>query len=669
MIVKSHEVTKLMTVIVLFIISSGVMLFSADRVSPEETVLAEYEGGVVTRGDFEEEFERIPMMYRSRFATLEGQSEFLNSIVISRIFYKKAVEMGVDQREDVIAAVENALENYYVMEFHKRDISDRIVVPESEIESYYNQHIVRFTESPNTVIRYIMTDTMDDGEEAIRRLKSGVDFIDVMNHYSINSFSKRHQGILRNIRSNGYIAGVGMDDELDSAISEAALNAWTGPLKTESGIHIFQVTSRTPKRVKPLSEVREEIVNRIKPVKELEMKQTVYNELKEKYQLEIDYDLLESIDFLARPEVDLLNSMLVSSEYEEFVITVGDLLSRVQRLSPQERSQLNNPEHKKKMLEDYLTGVLFSYEAKNKGYGEALKDNPEAEQVRRNIILTQLFNDLVVSLAIPTSEEIEANYEQNIERYTTPENRSIQLFLFSNLREANRALRTVRRAIRNNDEEAIEKVIEGSLYTDKNGIINNIFKDTNTPVLNEEEDFKKAIWNTGLDELSSISRTEDDSYFFLRVLGINPAHTIPLAEAEERISFMLTREKRENRWRELQEELKEEYNLTVYTDRLAKMYSARELFDLAEEAMKRSRFTEAVQYYDQIIEHHDNGDDDYKALFMKGFVLAEELNRTDEALEVFKRVLANYPHADLHESAEYMIKILEEGFDVFETAE
>jgi|SRR5690554_497301 len=664
MMKTSREFRIIATMIIISLFNITISL-SAEMENRDEIVLAEYRDGVITRTDFNEEFERIPLMYRSRFSTLSGQQELLNSMVISELFYQKARELGVDQREAVKERIEQTLTGHHTTEFRQRGITDEIVITPEEIKEYYEMHINRFTENPNTVIRYIMTEDEEQAYAALDALQEGNDFLDVMNRYSVNSFSKRHQGIIRNIRSNGYIAGVGMDDDLDDAISEAPLDTWIGPLTTESGIHLFQVTERKPSRVKPIDEVEEEIISRLRPARELEKTEEVYQALKDKYDIEIDEEVLNHFNPFERPDEDMATTILVSANEPGLQFTVADIMANIQNISPQERAQLNNPEHKLDMLNDMVKNRLFAQEAKIRGYTDYVMEKPEVQIIRRNIILTELFNELVVSRAVPTEEEIVSYYNENIESYTSRENRSIQLFLFDTSREAKRARNIVSSALEEGNEEAIQEVIEGSLFTNNNGRISNIQRDQEIPRLGKDENIHRVIWSTELDELSSVNRSDDSKHFFLRVLEDNPEHTIPLEDAEERITFMLTRELREKHWNMLQEELKEEYDLVLYPDRLATMFTAKELFNKAEEALQRNRYTEAIDYYDQIIEYHKNNDDDYKALFMKAFLLAEEMDQTEDAISIFKHVLEDYPVGDLHESAEYMIKTLEGEYDAF----
>jgi len=87
--------------------------------------------------------------------------------------------------------------------------------------------------------------------------------------------------------------------------------------------------------------------------------------------------------------------------------------------------------------------------------------------------------------------------------------------------------------------------------------------------------------------------------------------------------------------------------------------TAEELFTQADNAARQRNYRDAIVYYDQIINHYKNNVDDYKASFMKAFLVAEEMKQTDLALQLFREFLQKYPTGDLNESAQFMIDSLE----------
>jgi len=102
-----------------------------------------------------------------------------------------------------------------------------------------------------------------------------------------------------------------------------------------------------------------------------------------------------------------------------------------------------------------------------------------------------------------------------------------------------------------------------------------------------------------------------------------------------------------------------EFNMKKYPERIKLMMTAQELFDQADNAARQRNFKDAIVFYDQIISNFKNNTDDYKASFMKAFLVAEEIKNTDLALQLFQEFLAKYPSGDLNESAKFMIDSLQ----------
>lgn len=96
-----------------------------------------------------------------------------------------------------------------------------------------------------------------------------------------------------------------------------------------------------------------------------------------------------------------------------------------------------------------------------------------------------------------------------------------------------------------------------------------------------------------------------------------------------------------------------------YPEKFTSLLTAEELFTQADEAARNRNFKDAINFYDQIIKSYKNGTDDYKASFMKAFLIAEEMKNPEQALQLFRDFLKNYPTGDLNESAKFMIDSLE----------
>jgi hypothetical protein len=195
----------------------------------------------------------------------------------------------------------------------------------------------------------------------------------------------------------------------------------------------------------------------------------------------------------------------------------------------------------------------------------------------------------------------------------------------------------------------------------KNGIVTGIGPDA---------DFSKMIWDNPIGYLSPVFTSAKGNLVFFRILNESPKTYKPLAENETKIEAAIKKEKEKTRQDEVTEQLFVEFNMRKYPERVNSLLTADELFTNADDAARQRNFKDAITFYDQIIRSFKNGSDDYKASFMKAFLIAEEMKNTDLALQLFKDFLVQFPTGDLNESARFMIDSLEGNLpDIIEAIE
>ena len=104
--------------------------------------------------------------------------------------------------------------------------------------------------------------------------------------------------------------------------------------------------------------------------------------------------------------------------------------------------------------------------------------------------------------------------------------------------------------------------------------------------------------------------------------------------------------------------------MVKYPEKLSLELTAEDLFTMADNSAKQRNFKDAITFYDQIIRNFANGSDDYRASFMKAFIIAEEMKDETQALQLFKDFLKKYTEGELNESAQFMIDSLEGGVEL-----
>lgn len=87
--------------------------------------------------------------------------------------------------------------------------------------------------------------------------------------------------------------------------------------------------------------------------------------------------------------------------------------------------------------------------------------------------------------------------------------------------------------------------------------------------------------------------------------------------------------------------------MVKYPEKIRLELKAEDLFSMADNSARQRNFKDAISFYNQIITNFPNGADDYRASFMKAFLIAEELKDEAQALQLFKDFLKNTPAASL----------------------
>lgn len=638
----------------------------------EGDILAEYDGGQILRADLQDKISKIPPAHQARFQTMEGQLQILDIMCTEEVFFQKAKVLGLDKSPEMLERLDDLERRFYLQEYYKRNVTEVVTITEEDLQNYYDENLKLFYLNPNITIEYIQAATEQDALAAVAELKAGTSFAKVSDKYNQNTYALGLKGKIKNIRLNGNIPGVGNDRELEEHISQSSvdLEKINGPYQTEMGWHIFRTTDWVQGRQKEFVEVKPEIEQRIRPIKDREKLEEIRELLKQKHNVQIHAGIAASIDLQNREKnQNIMYNTVVNSPNEKLIYTIEDILLAYDKISPQEQIFYVKGEGAKAFIDQLLIQDLFHIEAKNMGYAQYFADNEDYLSMRHNFILRGAFEKLVLESIEISNEEIAARYELDKEKYAQPANRSIQVLFFDNMKSANKAWRKFRSAHKKNNEKAMTKVIDKYSTKPNKSIYENQYNNGVVTGLVQDADFSSRIWNNPVGYLSDVFTAANGDIVFFRTISEVPKSYRPKVEVEPRIYSAIKQEKEKGKQDQVAEELFVEFNLIKYPERVKLNLSAAQLFDYADNAARNRNYKDAITFYDQIVQTYDNGVDDYKAYFMKAFLVAEELKNEELAKQLFRNFINLFPEGDLHDSARFMIDSLEGNLDGFEDFE
>ena len=651
----------------IFAAEDNVVTVSDQTLMGEDVILIEYDGGTITRKDLDNRISKIPPNQQGRFRTIDGQLQVLEVMALEDVMMKKAILMGIENDEEVSQKIDASTRQFYIQEYYRRLVSDKVMITEADKVAYFEENQELFLMLPVINISYIQVADEDAGYAALAELNSNIGWEEVSNLYSQNQYIKGLKGVIKNIRLNGNIPGIGTDKELEAFI-EANLDKpkqIIGPVHTSTGWHLFRITEYKEGRQKSYEEVLPEIEQRLRPIVEKQILENLREQLIQKYDVSINDELIDQIDLAHLESNDSIRSLLaIDAPQAELQFTVDQLLASFELLSPQEQIFYIKGEGAQQMVAQELIRALMFHDAQMQNYEKYFEDSEDFNQMMRFYILGATYKKLVVeSIEIP-QEEIVAYYDSHISEYSTPASRSIQIFWGEDLDRTQASRKKFERMFKLGDELRMQQIIDEESKNPKQSVLDNQYNNGVVTGIGPDEAFSKMIWENPIEYLSPVFTTARGDIVFFRTTKENPSIIKSFTEMEPRIYGTLRKEKESGQQNKVRDELFEEFQLQKHTDRIRMKLSVEELFNMADDSARLRRFKDAINFYDQIITHYPNGSDDYKATFMKAFLVAEEMQNTDLAIDLFKAFLIKFPNGELNESAQFMIDTLEGNLEL-----
>jgi foldase protein PrsA len=143
------------------------------------------------------------------------------------------------------------------------DVRNKVIkgkdnVTDAQVASYYNKNKQRFAQPERRDLLVVLTRTKAKADQAKAALSSGQSWASVAKKFSIDQASKAQGGKLPGVAKGQ------QEKAFDTAIFSAKQKATTGPIKTQFGFYVFQVTKVTPASQQTLAQTKETIKNLLK---------------------------------------------------------------------------------------------------------------------------------------------------------------------------------------------------------------------------------------------------------------------------------------------------------------------------------------------------------------------------------------------------------------------
>ena len=183
---------------------------------------------------------------------------------------------------DKVELTESLLQDYYTthlaefeteqkvaveyIEISSALLASDVPVTAEEVDAYYQANKARYSREERRQVAHIMLESEQDDAEVkaqaealLAQINAGADFAQLAKEQSADTFSAENGGVL------DWLAAGDMDPAFEqAAFALAQQGDLSGVVKSAYGYHIIKLVALEPEQVKPLTEVAEEIAQRIK---------------------------------------------------------------------------------------------------------------------------------------------------------------------------------------------------------------------------------------------------------------------------------------------------------------------------------------------------------------------------------------------------------------------
>ena len=166
--------------------------------------------------------------------------------------YKQFLETSGMSEEDILFRVKlNELQEKLTQKITKSATK----ISDEDVKEYYDKNKKRFAQPERRDLRIVLTKTEAKANEAKAALDGGQDFKQVSKDFSIDEASKAQGGKLPSVAKGQ------QEKSLDEAVFNAKKGTLEGPVKTQFGWYVFEVTKIVPASQQSLEEATETIKN------------------------------------------------------------------------------------------------------------------------------------------------------------------------------------------------------------------------------------------------------------------------------------------------------------------------------------------------------------------------------------------------------------------------
>jgi tetratricopeptide (TPR) repeat protein len=336
-------------------------------------------------------------------------------------------------------------------------------------------------------------------------------------------------------------------------------------------------------------------------------------------------------------------------------ITAEQMDARYRSLPPQVQREYDGEEGQKRFLDGFIEEETWYQAALEAGIDADEDVARQIDEAVRRVVIQNYFARELAPYQVLTEEELRAFYETDIKEYTKAREMKVRHVQTKTAGEAERIRRLI---LAGEDMAALAQRYSTNEFTAKQGGLLGYVPEHSALIgyIGSADAMSKAIDTLPVNEVSEVIHSPV-GYQVIRVEEIVPEAPMPFEKVKEVIRRMKQPEHDQKVRAERLETLKQQLGVTIVAKGLAETTKSREeaAAQLFERAQQSTGWQERLDLYNEFMAKYPDHPRASDALFMIGFIYAEELKDYAKAQDTFNTLLKNHPDSKLAKDARFML--------------
>ena len=465
--------------------------------------------------------------------------KYLNRLIDERLLVEEAERMGIDKEPWIKEKVRAFVTRESVMQLYQDEIASKVTVTEEEAYDFYKKNYVIYK------IGVIDVSSEEDAQKALKEIKEGKDFAEVVNKYSL--FKSMNKGGVKYTR-----LALHRSPEFERIVLSLKPGEISDINRINNRFYIVKLIEIIPAEEKNFEKKRESIMRTLKKEKEKALASEYLKRLKQKAEIKVDKELLAFIEKNSDKE-ELMNDKRPLAEVNNDVLTVSEFMK-----SLQEMKKKGNLE---KLVNNWIERKLVDQEALSRKYylRSPLKEKVDRyrEQLMRRVFIgTMIVPDIKVD-----DKVLKEFYNSHKERYRTPAKYKVQQITLKDRAEAEAVLKELKEGA-DFSWVAMNKSRDAHA---KNGGIVGWFPKSAMP-----EKIQRAIEGLKPGEISQVIE-DNDSFIIVKLMDYREGEIRPFEQVKSLVYEHYMNREINKRLKEYVAKLRKDATIEIIEDNVERM--------------------------------------------------------------------------------------------------